>query len=66
MITKFEKLLSIKELAEALGKHRNYVGAMKARGFEMPGGTATVTEAREWLKNNPHPRRRPVNHLRAA
>lgn len=55
MITKFEKLLSIKELASDLGVSRRFVTYMKAAGFQMPGGRATVSEARGWLARNPPP-----------
>jgi hypothetical protein len=46
-------LLYIKELAAKLRKSRTYVHAMKKSGFKMPGGTATIEEARNWLKKNP-------------
>lgn len=46
-------LLTIKELAAVLGKSRTYVHAMIAAGFEMPGRTATLQEARDWLRANP-------------
>lgn len=49
-------LLSIKELAFALGRGRTYVFAMKVRGFRMPGGRATLAEARVWLATHPKPR----------
>jgi hypothetical protein len=52
------QLLSIKELADAFRKHRSYVDAMKARGFSMPGGTATIDEARSFLVRNPAPKSR--------
>lgn len=42
------------ELAEELDKGRSYVYAMKAAGFVMPGGTATLEEARAWLRDNPN------------
>lgn len=48
-------LLTIKELAAALKRSRFYVLAMKRRGFQMPGGVATVAEARRWLVQNPKP-----------
>jgi len=48
-------LLTIKELAAALKRSRFYVLAMKRRGFQMPGGVATVAEARRWLAQNPKP-----------
>jgi len=50
------KLLSVKELAAEMGRDRTYVWAMKRRGFEMPGGRATVAEARSFLARNPKPR----------
>jgi len=53
-----ERLLPIKELAAALGRARSYVAAMKAAGFVMPGGMATVSEARAWLARNPPPKSR--------
>lgn len=51
-------LLTIKELAARLGRNRTYVQAMKRRGFQMPGGVATVAEARRFLARNPQPRAR--------
>lgn len=53
-----EKLMTVKELADALGRHRNYVTAMNRLGFRMPGGRATLSEARAWLVRNPSPRSR--------
>ena len=47
-----EPLLNPKELAALLRKSRSYIFAMKSRGFIMPGGTATLTEARVWLSRN--------------
>ena len=47
------ELLCPKELAAALRRSRTYVHAMKASGFSMPGGTATLEEARDWLRMNP-------------
>ena len=47
-----EKLLYPKELAAGLKKSRTYVCAMKKAGFLMPGGTASLKEARQWLKKN--------------
>lgn len=61
---KTEPLLSGKELANALGRERTYITAMKRLGFQMPGGRATLTEARAWLARNPAPRARVK--LRAA
>jgi hypothetical protein len=58
------ELLIGKELADALGRERTYVTAMKRRGFIMPGGKATITEARAWLARNPPPRSR--DHFKTA
>lgn len=57
-------LLSGKELAAALGRERTYISAMKRAGFAMPGGRATLAEARAWLERNPRPRAR--HRFRAA
>lgn len=48
-----EHLLYADELADALRRSRGYIYAMKKAGFEMPGGTATVGEARAWLRAHP-------------
>ena len=53
-----EQLLTTKELAFVLRRDKSFVYAMRKQGFAMPGGTATVTEARQWLLTNPFPRRR--------
>ena len=63
-----EKLQSRKELAAELGRSVRYIASMKARGFQMPGGRATVSQALEWLAKNPTPCRRcatlhPAAHL---
>jgi hypothetical protein len=50
-----EELLPAKELAGKLRRSYHFVLQMKRRGFEMPGGTATLTEAREFLRANPQP-----------
>lgn len=47
-------LLFADELADALRRSRCYIYAMKKSGFAMPGGTATVAEAREWLRAHPN------------
>lgn len=49
-----ENLLFADELAGALRRSRGYICAMKAAGFEMPGGTASVNEARAWLRSHPN------------
>lgn len=43
------KLLSGKELADELGRCEDYPRAMRRAGFRMPGGRATLEEARRWL-----------------
>ena len=50
-----ERLLSVKELADALGRSVRYVFYMKAKGFEMPGGRTTLSEALRFLEKNDHP-----------
>lgn len=55
-MTPTEQLLTSKELAAALGRSLRYVRYMRARGFPMPGNTATLNEARAWLARNPPPR----------
>lgn len=50
-----EKLYTAKELAWELRRSYKFVCLMRKRGFEMPGGTATVSEAREWLRIMPSP-----------
>ena len=52
MISKF--YWTAGELAADLGKNRKFVGDMKKGGFRFP---ATLTEAIQFLKNNPHPTR---------
>lgn len=49
--------LCVKELADSLRVSRRFVYQMRARGFPMHGGrrhwqTATVQEARDWIKAN--------------
>lgn len=52
---KNNKRLSVCELADALGRSVRYVIYMKARGFIMIGGRATVPEALEFLEKTPKP-----------
>lgn len=54
-------LLTPKELAGLLRRHTSFVYAMRRAGFQMPGGTATLTEAREWLRLNPKPRAKKIS-----
>lgn len=58
MIPEHHKLLTTKELAEALRRAPSYVYKMRKLGFPMPGGVATISEAREWLTIHPNPRKR--------
>ena len=51
-----ETLLSVKELAEALGRNRTYIFAMKRCGFLMPGNRSSVRLAMSFLSRNPLPR----------
>ena len=46
--------LGVAELAAAIHRGRNYVGAMRRQGFPMPNGVATVADARQWLKEHPN------------
>lgn len=55
MNTPQEKLLSMKELADALGRSRKYIWAMTQKGFIMPGRRATLSYALAWLARNPSP-----------
>lgn len=47
-----EKRMTAKELAYELRKSVNYVYGMRACGFSMPGGTATLSAAVEWLQEH--------------
>lgn len=47
--------LTAKELAFRLRRHVSYVYAMKRRGFQMTGGTASMDEALRWLRKNGTP-----------
>lgn len=49
-------LLTVKELAFELRKNASYVYAMRARGFKMPAGLATLNQALKWLDKHPSPR----------
>jgi hypothetical protein len=50
------ELFDAKGLAARLKRNVTYVYAMKACGFSMPGGRATIEEALAWLAVNPSPR----------
>ncbi len=60
-IYNYNQLLVAKEMADALRKSRRYVVYMMQRGFKMPGGMATIEEARAWLARNPSPSRPSTN-----
>ncbi len=47
--------VSTKELAYRLNRSLRYVTYMKSRGFQMPGGRASVRQARAWEVRNPPP-----------
>lgn len=51
------ELLTTKEIAAMLKRAPSYVYAMRARGFQMPGGRATLRQAMQWLEINPQPRK---------
>lgn len=48
-----EKLLFADDLAREMNRSRSYIYAMKAQGFQMPGGQATLSDARDWLTAHP-------------
>jgi hypothetical protein len=48
-------LLDVKGLALEMKRSVSYVTNMKKRGFEMPGGRATLASAMEWIGRNPSP-----------
>lgn len=50
-----DELLSVCELAARLGRSERYVREMKARGFRMVGGRATLGAALDFLEDMPHP-----------
>ena len=53
-----EELHTVAELAEKLKRSESFIKNMKRRGFEMPGARATVSQAIEWLRENPLPCRK--------
>ncbi len=54
----WDELLSRKELGAALKRSDRYIVAMKQRGFQMPGGRATINHALRFLSRVPNPCRR--------
>lgn len=53
MLLQSEPLCSVKDLARLLGRGKTYVWAMVRCGFIMSGKRATLTEARQWLREHP-------------
>lgn len=49
-----EKLLNIKQLAEALSVPRSFITAAKRHGFKMNGGRSTVKQYLDWHKKADH------------
>jgi hypothetical protein len=58
MSTPTNELLDSKELAKQLKRHVSFVYAMRQRGFQMPGGRASIDEALRWLSNHIAPKSR--------
>lgn len=50
-----DRLLSVKELAAALGRHRSYVSAMRRAGYrpELPPNWHSLAKAFAWLQAHP-------------
>ena len=48
------RLLPAKQLAHELNRSTGYIYAMKRDGFQMPGGSATINQALQWLVENPN------------
>lgn len=42
------------KLAKRLNVSRTYLWGMRRDGFTMPGGLATIEEARQWLRDHPN------------
>jgi hypothetical protein len=57
-----DRLLSVCELAKALGRAESYVWAMRRKGFVMIGGRATLSAALDFLAGCPHPRKEEASH----
>ena len=52
------ELLSIKQIADFIKRHPNYVRAMKRAGAPIDGGVGCLKEIRDWQRDNPDFRRR--------
>ena len=50
-----EQLLSVKEVAYALGRNVSYIYRMRKLGLKMPGGRITLGEVKAFLEKNPVP-----------
>jgi hypothetical protein len=46
------RLFNMNDLARILGVHRNYIRRLKACGFRMPMGRATVAMAHNFIREN--------------
>lgn len=53
-MTDLDELHDVKGLARELKRDPSYVYSMKADGFKMPGGRASVRQAMTWLANRPN------------
>ena len=49
------ELLSVKEVAYAIGRNVSYVYRMRRIGFKMPGGRTTIAEVKQFLTEHPLP-----------
>ena len=43
------RLLSVKQLADAIGRSERYIWYMRRMGFKMPRGRASLKDARDFL-----------------
>lgn len=65
-MTDLDEMHDVKGLALGLKRNPSYVYDMKAGGFEMPGGRASLRMALQWLANHHDFSRRQVAALRFA
>jgi hypothetical protein len=65
-LTDWDEPHDVKGLAGVLGRHENYVYDMRACGFVMPGGRATLRMAFAWLAQNQDFKRRKATAVRFA
>ena len=50
-----ERLLSVKEIAIALGRTEDYIYRLRRLGLKMPGGRTTLSKVLAFLEENPTP-----------